>query len=130
MGNSIDRENLCRFISEERKISMYPMDYEEFLWAMGNIATTELLHNVFEKKIPLGDQLNRKLIRDFRLYMLIGGMPQAVEEYIRTNNFERVDEVKRDILSLYEDDFKKMDPTGKISLWDIICLPVYMTQFL
>ena len=57
----------------------------------------------------LGDQMNRKLMRDFRLYMLVGGMPQAVDEYIRTNNFRFVDQVKRDILNLYEDDFMKID---------------------
>lgn len=102
--------------SEERKISMYPMDYEEFLWALGDTSTIQLLKKVFESKKPLGEQMNRKLLRDFRLYMLIGGMPQAVNEYILTNNFRKVDMIKRDILSLYEDDFKKIDPTGKISL--------------
>ena len=60
--------------------------------------------------------MNRKLMRDFRLYMLVGGMPQAVDEYIRTNNFRFVDQVKRDILNLYEDDFMKIDPTGRISM--------------
>lgn len=93
--------------SEERKISMYPMDYEEFLWALGDTSTIQLLKKVFESKKPLGEQMNRKLLRDFRLYMLIGGMPQAVNEYIQTNNFRKVDMIKRDILSLYEDDFKK-----------------------
>ena len=102
--------------SEERKISMYPMDYEEFLCALGDTSTVPLLKKVFESKKPLGEQMNRKLLRDFRLYMLVGGMPQAVNEYIKTNNFRMVDMVKRDILSLYEDDFKKIDPTGKISL--------------
>ncbi|MBO5353989.1 MAG: ATP-binding protein [Lachnospiraceae bacterium] len=102
--------------SEERKISMFPMDYEEFLWAVGDSATVSLLRKVFTDKKALGEQMNRKLLRDFRLYMLVGGMPQAVNEYIQTNNFRKVDMVKRDILSLYEDDFKKIDPTGKISL--------------
>lgn len=102
--------------SEERKISMYPMDYEEFLWALGDNSTMPLLKKVYESKKPLGEQMNRKLLRDFRLYMLVGGMPQAVNEYIQTNNFRKVDMIKRDILSLYEDDFKKIDPTGKISL--------------
>ncbi|MBE5884586.1 MAG: ATP-binding protein [Lachnospiraceae bacterium] len=102
--------------SEERKISMYPMDYEEFLWALGDTSTMPLLKKVYESKKPLGDQMNRKLLRDFRLYMLVGGMPQAVNEYIQTNNFRKVDMIKRDILSLYEVDFKKIDPTGKSSL--------------
>ena len=102
--------------SEERKLNMYPMDYEEFLWATGDNATLGLLKKAFELKKPLGDQLNRKLMRAFRLYMLVGGMPQAVEAYIETNNFKKVDQVKRDILTLYEDDFRKIDSTGRISL--------------
>lgn len=107
--------------SEERKISMYPMDYEEFLWAVGDITTIPLLKKVFDSGKPVGDQIHRKLMRDFRLYMLVGGMPQAVNEYIETNNFRKVDQIKRDILNLYEDDFKKIDPTGKLSsLFDAI----------
>lgn len=107
--------------SEERKLEMYPMDYEEFLWALGDKTTIPLLKNVFETNRTLGDKLNRKLMRDFRLYMLIGGMPQAVDEYLRTNNFKRVDDIKRDILNLYEDDFRKIDSTGRISsLFDAI----------
>jgi predicted AAA+ superfamily ATPase len=102
--------------SEERKISMYPMDYEEFLWAIGDNATIPLLRQLFEKGKSVGDQMNRKLIRDFRLYMLVGGMPQAVDKYIETNNFKMVDQAKRYILELYSDDFKKIDPTGKASL--------------
>lgn len=102
--------------SEERKISMFPMDYEEFLWAVGDTSTSKLLAEVFEKKISVGDAVNRKLMRDFRLYMLVGGMPQAVSSYIETNNFRKVDEVKRDILKLYEDDFKKIDTSGRISM--------------
>lgn len=102
--------------SEERKLSMYPMDYEEFLWALGDEATTPLLKQVFDHGSPLGDALHRKLIRMFRLYMLVGGMPQAIIEYLDTNNFKRVDAVKRDILNLYEDDFRKIDPTGRLSL--------------
>lgn len=102
--------------SEERKVSMYPMDYEEFLWALGDQTTIPLLKTIFQNQKPVGDQMNRKLMRDFRLYMLVGGMPQAVDEYIRTNNLRKVDAVKRDILNLYKDDFRKIDPTGKISL--------------
>lgn len=102
--------------SEERKLSMYPMDYEEFSWAVGNEINWDLLRNILCNKHPLGDAVNRQLMRDFRLYMLVGGMPQAVNEYIQTNNLKRVDDVKRDILNLYEDDFRKIDGTGKLSL--------------
>lgn len=107
--------------SEERKISMYPMDHEEFLWAVGDLTTIPLLKKVFDSGKPVGVQIHRKLMRDFRLYMLVGGMPQAVNEYIETNNFRKVDQIKRDILNLYEDDFKKIDPTRKLSsLFDAI----------
>lgn len=102
--------------SEERKISMFPMDFEEFLWAKGDTITSRLLANVLEKFFPLGDAVHRKLMRDFRLYMLVGGMPQAVETYMETNNFRKVDEIKRDILKLYEDDFRKIDTSGRISM--------------
>lgn len=102
--------------SEERKISMYPMDYEEFLWAVGDNTTFSLLRKCYEAGRGLGEQLNRRQLRQFRLYMLVGGMPQAVSEYVETNNFRKVDEVKRDILSLYEDDFMKIDSTGRLSL--------------
>lgn len=70
----------------------------------------------FDNKKKLGDQLNRKLMRSFRLYMLVGGMPQAVNEYIQTNNFKKVDDIKRDIINLYEDDFRKIDSTGRLAL--------------
>jgi len=102
--------------SEERKISMYPLDYEEFRWALGDSTTVPIMKKCYENNKGVGEQLNRKLMRDFRLYMLVGGMPQAVNEYITTNNFRKVDAVKRDILKLYEDDFMKIDPTGKASM--------------
>ena len=102
--------------SEERKISMYPMDYEEFLWAVGDKTTYPLLKKCFEMNQGLGDAINRKQLRQFRLYMLVGGMPQAVEAYIQTNNFRKVDEVKRDILNLYEADFAKIDPIGRLAM--------------
>lgn len=101
--------------SEERKLKMHPMDYEEFKWALGDNTTIPLLKKLYDSKKPIGQAACRKMLRDFRLYMLVGGMPQAVESYIETNDFSAVDSVKRDILSLYEDDFRKIDPTGKIS---------------
>ena len=107
--------------SEERKINMYPLDYEEFLWALGDDTTFSLLKKCFEMNQPLGDALNRRQLRQFRLYMLVGGMPQAVAAYIETNSFRKVDEVKRDIISLYENDFAKIDSTGRLAmLYDAI----------
>ena len=100
--------------SEETRLTMYPMDYEEFRWAMGDTATIPLLHEFYEKELPL-QQSFRKAMRDFRLYMLIGGMPQAVNEYLNTNNLSLVDSVKREIIELYFDDFLKIDPSGKAS---------------
>ena len=98
--------------SEEQRISMYPMDYEEFRWAMGDTATIPLLHSIWEHPQPL-KEAHRKLMRDFRLYMLVGGMPQAVDAYLESNNFEIVDRAKRLILDLYDEDFGKIDPSGK-----------------
>ena len=107
--------------SEETKVDMYPMDYEEFRWALGDTATIPLLRTAFEKKMPLGDAVHRKLMRDFRLYMLVGGMPQAVSAYIKTNNFTAVDQAKRDIIALYEEDFGKIDDSGRAkALYDAI----------
>lgn len=102
--------------SEERKLSMHPMDYEEFCWALDDNVSTALLKKLFNDKKPLGEQLNRRMLRNFRLFMLVGGMPQAVNEYLETNNFRKVDQVKRDILNLYEDDFKKIDGTGRLGM--------------
>jgi len=107
--------------SEETKVDMFPIDYEEFRWALGDTATIPLLRNAFEKKLPLGDAVHRKLMRDFRLYMLVGGMPQAVVAYIKTNNFTAVDLAKRDIIALYEEDFGKIDDSGRAkAMYDAI----------
>lgn len=102
--------------SEERKINMYPMDFEEFLWAIGDNSSYQLMNKFFESSKGLGQDLNRKYLRLFRLYMLIGGMPQAVSEYLDSKNLRKVDDVKRDILNLYEEDFMKIDPSGRASL--------------
>ena len=98
--------------SEEKRIEMFPMDYEEFRWALGDEATVPLLRQFYENRLPLG-QAMRKSMRDFRLYMLVGGMPQAVNEYLETNNLSRVDKVKRGIIDLYIEDFGKIDPSGR-----------------
>ncbi len=102
--------------SEETRINMYPMDYEEFRWALDDTDTIPLLRSISEKPIPLGDAAHRKLLRDFRLYMLVGGMPQAVNKYLETNNLAEVDNTKREILDLYDGDFMKIDDSGKLSM--------------
>lgn len=99
--------------SEEMKISVYPMDYEEFCDATGT--NYQMLKKVFELGQGLGPQVNRKRMRDLRVYMAVGGMPQAVDAYVKGNNFAMIDQVKRQIIGLYEDDFKKIDPSGKIA---------------
>ena len=101
--------------SEETRIDMYPMDYEEFRWALGDETTIPLLHTMFAERKPLGDKLNRKLMRDFRLYMLVGGMPQAVNDYLDTQNLSIVDQRKRSILELYDQDFYHLDSSGVTS---------------
>ena len=100
--------------SEEDRIQMYPMDYEEFRWALGDNTTMTMLRQVFNGRQSLGDATHRHLMRDFRLYMLVGGMPQAVNEYLDTNNLHKVDIVKRRILSLYADDLHKLDTSNKL----------------
>lgn len=99
--------------SEEDVLEMFPMDYEEFLWAMGDEGSMDLLRDAFQKKRGFGDAINRKLMRDFRLYMLVGGMPQAVSKYIETKDLAAVDKIKRAIIRLYRNDFQKIDKTGK-----------------
>lgn len=98
--------------SEEDRITMYPMDYEEFRWAMGDMASIPLMKEQLDKRMSLGDDLARMKMRDLRLYMLVGGMPQAVNTYLDTNNLRAVDKTKRGIIKLYLDDFQKIDTTG------------------
>lgn len=101
--------------SEETRLAMYPMDYEEFLWATGKSSTYDLISYSYRNVKALGESVNRELMRDFRLYMLVGGMPQAVNAYLESNDFMAVDAVKRNILELYMDDFRKIDPSGRVS---------------
>ena len=89
------------------------MDYEEFCAATGN--NYRLLEKIYEMKKGVGQQVNRKLMRDIRIYMAVGGMPQAVESYVNGDNFSMIDQVKRQIIKLYEEDFKKLDSSGKLS---------------
>ncbi len=107
--------------SEEEKMILNPMDYEEFKWAQDDTVSYPQLKILFDKKIAIGDAVTRILMRDFRIYMVVGGMPQAVSEYIDSHNLQEVDRVKRSIIQLYEDDFYKIDPSGRISsLFDAI----------
>ena len=102
-----------RIPSEETRLTMYPMDYEEFRWALGDQTTVPLLQQAFSARQPLGEAAHRKIMFDLRLYILVGGMPQAVNTYLDTLNLSLVDATKREILELYNDDFYKIDPTGK-----------------
>ncbi len=93
--------------SEERHIKMYPMDFEEFLWAKGEELLMPVIKKAFEVKKPVGQVLHRKIITLFREYVIIGGMPQAVDEYLKNGDFEAADAIKRDIISLYREDIQK-----------------------
>ena len=93
--------------SEEHRIDMYPMDFEEFLWAIGDEMMMDYTRDCYANRKPLGQQLHRKMMEYFRLYMIVGGMPQAVEAWITTKDFDEVDRVKRNILALYRNDISK-----------------------
>ena len=93
--------------SEESKLKMYPMDFEEFLWAMGNDTLMDFIKKCYEEKKPLTDLLHRKAMDYFKQYLIVGGMPQVVMEYINTNDFSKVDLVKRNLLYLYRNDIRK-----------------------
>ena len=99
--------------SEEHRIPVYPMDYEEFMWAIGN-DTYPVLRDLYKMGSEVGNGTNRKLMKDFRIYMAVGGMPQAVDAYVNGKNFTEIDRVKREIIDLYIDDFKKIDSSGLI----------------
>ena len=99
--------------SEEHKIEVFPMDYEEFCLACGY--NYDNIINIYNYNKSVGQSVNRKLMRDFRIYMAVGGMPQAVEKFIETNNFLEVDKIKREIIKLYSDNFFKIDPSGRLS---------------
>lgn len=101
--------------SEEQHIDMYPMDFEEFLWATDKKVKFDFIRQSFETLTPMGDAMNRHLMEEFRLYMLVGGMPQAINAFLNTNDFAAVDRVKREILRLYDEDFRKIDPLGRAS---------------
>lgn len=95
--------------SEEEKLKMYPMDFEEFLWAKGNTAVMPAIKTAFESRKPLGNAVHRKIMQIFREYIAVGGMPQAVLAYVNGESYASIDRVKQGILSLYEDDLRKYD---------------------
>lgn len=103
------RENVADILipSEERHIKLYPMDFEEFLWAVGNDTLMDFISESFEKKQPMGQIMHRKAMDQLRQYLIVGGMPQAVQEYVNTKDFDAVDAIKRDILALYRADISK-----------------------
>jgi len=109
-------ENVKNIIipSEEEPICMYPMDFEEFCWALGDETTVPLIREHFEKKTPLGADLHKSVLNQFRKYILVGGMPKAVETYALTSDFNKVEEVKRLILDLYREDISKKSKRNKL----------------
>lgn len=102
--------------SEERHVNMYPMDFEEFLWALENETLMPIIRDCFEKKKPMGQALHRKALDYFRQYMIVGGMPQAVAQYAEKKDFEAVDRVKRDILTLYRQDIMKHSDGNELEI--------------
>lgn len=105
------RKNIQNILipSEEYRIKMYPMDFEEYLWALGDTVTFDAIKNSYERRKPLGDSIHRKIMKKFRTYMVIGGMPQAVSAFVEGKTFAQIDFIKRNILSLYEEDLAKYD---------------------
>ena len=105
------RKNIQNILipSEEYRIKMYPMDFEEYLWALGDTVTFEAIKSAYERRKPLGDSVHRKIMKKFRTYMVIGGMPQAVSAIVEGKTFAQIDFIKRNILSLYEEDLAKYD---------------------
>ncbi len=109
--------------SEERAIQMYPMDFEEFLWATGNDMLMDLIRKMYQEQRPMGQDFHRKAMDVFRLYMIVGGMPQAVKKYVESKDFDAVDTAKRDILTIYRNDIFKYagDTANKVvSIFDQI----------
>lgn len=103
------KENVQEILipSEEQHLQMYPLDFEEFMWALDNHNLMNLIKKCFEEKKSLGETLHRKAMNYFRQYIIVGGMPQVVEEYVKTNNFADIDQIKRNIINLYRDDIRK-----------------------
>ncbi|MBR3316474.1 MAG: ATP-binding protein [Atopobiaceae bacterium] len=105
------KKNVSKILipSEEHKLKMYPMDFEEFLWATDNTVTAPAIRDAFEARTPLGDNIHRRFMQDFRAYLAVGGMPQAVAAYAAGESYQQIERTKDEILSLYEDDLEKFD---------------------
>ncbi len=101
--------------SEETRLTLHPMDFEEFRMALGDTNTFGFMREAYEMKRQMGQAVHRQWMRDLRLYMVVGGMPQAVDTYLNTNNLQLVDDKKREIIQLYDDDFRKIDDSGVAS---------------
>lgn len=101
--------------SEEMSMVLYLMDLEEFYWATGNDTAPAQIRQVYGMKQAMGNAVHQKWMRELRLYMLVGGMPQAVDAYLSANQLQEVDRVKRQIIELYDTDFNKIDPSGRAS---------------
>lgn len=99
--------------SEEYKVKMFPMDFEEFMWTQGDMVTVPAIREAFLKRMPLGDMIHQKILRDFRSYMAVGGMPQVVAAYVEGRGYDEIDFIKRNILTLYEDDLRKYDEENR-----------------
>ena len=116
------KENIEKIVipSEEDSINMYPLDFEEFCWALGDNITIPYIKEHFELKKPLG-QSHSKIMKTFRIYTLVGGMPQAVIEYIKTKDFGATDEAKKRVLKIYEEDMRKSkNPLKTLTMYNII----------
>ncbi len=105
--------------SEERRIEMHPMDFEEFCWAFNWNEKCELLREIYNDKKTISENAHRQLMNDFRLYLALGGMPKVISLYQETNSFIRCEKEKQDILKLYEDDLRKHDDKCKTHTLDI-----------
>lgn len=117
------RQNTASIVipSEEEHVELFPMDFEEYLWACGDETTIPMLAARFQEKQPLGQALHRRIMNDYRQYMLTGGMPQAVQTFVNGGAFEEVDSIKRNILKLYRNDVTKFarENTAKVlSIFD------------
>ena len=100
--------------SEEEKHKMFPMDFEEFLWACGDDSSIDLIRDAFDNRRALGDRIHRAMLKKFRSYLAVGGMPQAVEAFVQGETFDKIDRIKRNILDLYEEDLRKNDEENTI----------------